>query len=160
MTPLNVVYDSFFTLITDDMYMEIGPEDTRKDCKSLLLASLPLFEFPVAPINITTELVGPDKRPVDFFSRDLTLEEINILAYGMVEIWLQRQITSIEVVRQKFSGTDFKLTSQASHLTKLLTLIEDIRNEHRRLQMLCSRRRVNETTGNYESTFDLLVKKG
>lgn len=92
------------------------------------------------------------------FTRDLTLEEQNILAYGMVEIWLQRQITSIEVTRQKFSGVDFKLTSQASHLTKLLSLIEDVRAEHRRLQMLHSRRRVNNF-GKYESTFDLLVKR-
>lgn len=156
MTPLKAVYDSFFALITDDMYMEIGPEDTLKDCKSMLLASIPLFEFPEAPFEITT--IEVDHHPQDTFTRDLTLEEQNILAYGMVEIWLQRQITSIEVTRQKFSGVDFKLTSQASHLTKLLSLIEDVRAEHRRLQMLHSRRRVNNF-GKYESTFDLLVKR-
>ena len=156
MTPLKAVYDSFFALITDDMYMEIGPEETRKDCKSMLLASIPLFEFPEYPFEITT--IEVDHHPQDVFTRDLTLEEQNILAYGMVEIWLQRQITSIEVTRQKFSGVDFKLTSQASHLTKLLSLIEDVRAEHRRLQMLHSRRRVNNF-GKYESTFDLLVKR-
>mgnify|MGYP000000523977 CR=1 FL=1 len=148
MTSLNEVYDAFFALITDDMYMEITEEETRADCRELLEASLPLFEFPDKLIDI----VG------DSFNVDLSREERNILAYGMLQIWLQRQITSIDVVRQKFSGTDFKLTSQASHLQRLMTLMTNTKNEHRRLQMLHSRRRVGPT-GNYESTFDLLAKR-
>lgn len=90
MTPFTSVYDAFFRLVTDDMYMEITEEETREDCKGLLLASIPLFEFPETVIDITDG---------DTFTRDLTLEEINILAYGMLQIWLQRQITSVEVVR-------------------------------------------------------------
>lgn len=147
MTPFTSVYDAFFRLITDDMYMEISEEETREDCKGLLLASIPLFEFPEEVIDITDD---------DTFTRELTLEEINILAYGMVEIWLQRQIASVEVVRQKFSGTDFKLTSQASHLQRLMSLLTETKNEYRRLMMINSRRRRNGDR--YESNFDLFVK--
>lgn len=147
MTPFTSVYDAFFRLITDDMYMEISEEETREDCKGLLLASIPLFEFPEEVIDITDN---------DTFTRELTLEEINILAYGMVEIWLQRQIASVEVVRQKFSGTDFKLTSQASHLQRLMSLLTETKNEYRRLMMINSRRRRNGDR--YESNFDLFVK--
>lgn len=153
MTPFSSVYDAFFRQITDDMYMEISEEETREDCKDLLLASIPLFEFPKHVLDFTT-----DKDGVDWFVADLTLEEINVLALGMMQIWVQRQVTSIEVVRQKFSGVDFKLTSQASHLKTLMTLLQTTKDEHRRLQMLHTRRRVNDK-GEYESTFDMMVKR-
>lgn len=147
MTPLKVVYDAFFSQVTDDMYMAISEEDTKRDCLSLLYGSLPLFEFPEAPIRIVD----------DNFSRDLSLEEINILATGMMQIWIQRQVTSIELTRQKFTGQDFKLTSQAAHLSRLMSLLSATKDEHRRLQMLASRRR--EANGKYESNFDLFVKR-
>ena len=57
---------------------------------------------------------------------ELTHEEINILAILMMEGWLQRQITSIENIRMKYSGSDFKLTSQANHLSKLLSLQNEV----------------------------------
>jgi hypothetical protein len=58
----------------------------------------------------------------------LTDEEINILALLMKTSWLNRQIDSIENTRMKYSGSDFKMTSQANHLSKLLSLkTENIR---------------------------------
>jgi hypothetical protein len=45
------------------------------------------------------------------FAAELTSEEINILAILMMQAWVQRQVTSIENVRMKYSGSDFKLTS-------------------------------------------------
>ena len=40
--------------------------------------------------------------------------------------WIQRQITSIENTRMKYSGSDFKFTSQANHLSKLLMLLGEL----------------------------------
>ena len=153
MTPVEVVYDAFFTQVTDDMYMEITEEETRNDCYRLLLGSLPLYEFPGKVLRLTTDDEGHS-----FFRRDLTLEEINILATGMMEIWLQRQINTIELTRQKFTGQDFKQTSQAAHLSRLMSLLSATKDEHRRLQMLESRRRINKND-EYESAFDLFVKR-
>lgn len=148
MTPFQSVYDAFFRLVTDDMYMEITEEETRADCKDLLLISLPMFEFPEEVIDVNDD---------DTFSRKLSLEEINILAYGMLQAWLQRQITSIEHVRQKFSGADFKLSSQASHLQRLMSLFTQTKDEYRRLMMINTRRK---RVGNkYESTFGKMVER-
>lgn len=156
MTPVQLIYDRFFDLITDDMYMEISEEQTKRDCRSLLMASIPTFEFPKHPFTFTTvEELG---EKVLYIEQDLTLEEITILAYGMVVIWTQRQVTSIENTRQKFSGADFKLSSQASQLQRLMRLLLETKDEHRRLQMLHSRRRVNPK-GEYESTFDMFVNE-
>ena len=47
----------------------------------------------------------------------------------MMEAWLQRQVTSIENIRQKYSGTDFKMTSQANHLSKLLSLLAEVQRQ-------------------------------
>ena len=157
MTPVSEVYDAFFDLITDDMYMELTEEETNEECLSFLKKSIPMYEFPKAPIKVR---MNGDDEPT--FNRDLTDEEINILAYGMLQAWLQRQMTTIELIRQKFSGTDFKLTSQASHLKTLMTLFANTKDEHRRLQMLETRREeVSDGNGGtkYRSTLDLFVKK-
>ena len=45
------------------------------------------------------------------FNEYLTSEEINILAILMMISWTQRQVTSIENTRMKYSGSDFKFTS-------------------------------------------------
>ena len=59
------------------------------------------------------------------FAATLTSEEINILAILMMTAWVQRQVTSIENTRMKYSGADFKLTSQANHLSKLQSLLNE-----------------------------------
>lgn len=157
MTPISAVYDAFFGLIVDDMYMEITEEETHDECLTFLRKSIPLYEFPKAPIKVKVDEEGEAT-----LNRDLTDEEINILAYGMLQAWLQRQMTTIELTRQKFSGQDFKLTSQASHLKTIMSLFEKTKDEHRRLQMLDSRRReVPDGNGGtkFESNFDLFVKR-
>lgn len=99
MTSVSEVYDAFFGLIVDDMYMEISEEETREECLTFLRKSIPMYEFPKAPIKLRIDEEGEP-----FLNRDLTDEEINILAYGMLQAWLQRQMTTIELTRQKFSG--------------------------------------------------------
>ena len=88
------------------------------------------------------------------FGCDLTEEEINILAILMMCGWVQRQVTSIENTRMKYSGSDFKFTSQANHLSKLLNLLSDCQRQSHHLQRLYKRRRLNDK-GEYESTWDM-----
>ena len=45
-TQFTDVYNSFLSRITDDMYLELTPEDTMRDLRSLLIHSIPGFEFP------------------------------------------------------------------------------------------------------------------
>lgn len=86
MTPVSAVYDAFFGLIVDDMYMEITEEETQDECLTFLRKSIPLYEFPKAPIKVKIDEDGEAT-----LNRDLTDEEINIIAYGMLLAWLQRQ---------------------------------------------------------------------
>lgn len=45
-TSFSKVYENFLSKITDDMYMELTPEDTYQILQELLISALPKFEFP------------------------------------------------------------------------------------------------------------------
>ena len=77
--------------------------------------------------------------------------------------WTQRQVTSIENTRMKYSGSDFKMTSQANHLQKLLTLLSECQRQSHHMQRLYKRRRLiqNEDSpfnGMYRSNWDTFGK--
>ena len=72
----------------------------------------------------------------------------------MMNNWLQRQITTIENIRMKYSGTDFKMTSQANHLAKLLTLLKETQRQSLHMQRLYKRRRTS-TDGTIISNWDI-----
>lgn len=182
-TQFTTVYNRFLSKITDDMYMELTPEDTIKDLQKLLINAIPGFEFPRKNLNDyillidkipQSELTEEDfvigivwgELPEDnttpsyvlveksYFQVELTTEEINILAILMMEAWVQRQVTSIENTRMKYSGSDFKMTSQANHLSKLLSLLSETQRQSLHMQRLYKRRRLNEK-GNYESNWSV-----
>ena len=90
------------------------------------------------------------------FANDLTKEEINILALIMLEHWVQRQVTSIENTRMKYSGTDFKMTSQANHLSKLLALLKEVQRQSLHMQRLYKRRKVDAEDGSIKSNWSVL----
>lgn len=178
------VYNRFLGKITDDMYLEITPEDTIRDLRSLLIDAIPGFEFPrkvIDDFNVETLVIKENEAAEgDFiigvvwntpneeddenipdvyvershFNADLTSEEINILALLMMCAWVQRQVTSIENTRMKYSGSDFKMTSQANHLAKLLTLLTECQRQSFHMQRLYKRRRINDETGHIESNWD------
>ena len=76
----------------------------------------------------------------------------------MVVEWINYQLASIENVRQKYSGSDFSFTSQASHMDKLIKLRETYKDEGFKLQRLYKRRRRAED-GSYTSTFRKIMSK-
>ncbi len=184
-TQFSTIYNRFLEKITDDMYLELTPEDTIKDLQRLLINAIPGFEFPRQCISDYTlevvEIPEDEVQEGDFiigvvwndlledpnsqvpdaivershFNVNLTAEEINILALLMKQGWVQRQVTSIENTRMKYSGSDFKMTSQANHLQKLLALLEESRRDSFHMQRLYKRRRI-VADGRYRSNWDVL----
>ena len=154
------VYDRFFGKITDDMYMEWTKEDTERDLYNILMDALPGFVFPRFPlysftnVEIASEETGTVAVPA--FSAHLTTEEINILALLMYNTWLQRQVASIEQTRMKYSGTDFKMTSQANHLAKLIELKKEAERQSHHMQRLYKRRKLIDNEGSYKSNWSTL----
>ena len=149
-TSFETIYNRFFGKITDDMYLELTYEDTLRDVKQFLLDAIPFFEFP------RFQLYNYDEE-LEQYNVDLTIEEIHILALLMKTAWLERQINSIENTRMKYSGSDFKMTSQANHLSKLLQLKSENVRESTHAQRLYKRRR-NTSDGRIESNWSIFDK--
>ena len=155
-TPFTQVYNRFLGKITDDMYMELTPEDTMRDLRNLLIDAIPGFEFPRKNLmDYSIEETVNVLEVTSSFKAELSSEEINILAILMMIGWTQRQITSIENTRMKYSGSDFKFTSQANHLSKLLNLLAETQRQSHHMQRLYKRRRFDEN-GKYESNWSVL----
>ena len=155
-TPFTQVYNRFLGKITDDMYMELTLEDTVRDLRNLLIDAIPGFEFP--RVNLLDYTIIEAENALEeesSFAADLSSEEINILAILMMIGWTQRQVTSIENTRMKYSSSDFKFTSQANHLAKLLTLLKETQRQSHHMQRLYKRRRTDEN-GRYESNWSIL----
>ena len=164
-TAFTVVYDNFLSKITDDMYLELTEDDTKAILRQLLLAAIPKFEFPRQTLEyayITQrrkdeegEIISEQKYWA-FFS-PLTLEEINILSTYMIVEWLGQQLASIENTRMKYSGSDFKFTSQANHMQKILQMKKDYQREGFHLQRLY-KRRIADLNGVYHSTMNKIME--
>jgi hypothetical protein len=75
----------------------------------------------------------------------------------MKQAWVQRQVTSIENTRMKYSGPDFKMTSQANHLSKLLALLEESHRDSLHMQRLYKRRKL--TKEGYVSNWSVLRER-
>ena len=182
-TKFSAVYNRFLGQITDDLYLELTPEDTLKDLQNLLLNAIPGFEFPRVNLYDYTievnEVAETEATEDDFilgtvwgdlntleapnvivdksrFNIELSAEEINILALLMKQGWVQRQVTSIENTRMKYSGSDFKMTSQANHLSKLMALLTESRRDSFHMQRLYKRRKFAD--GSYKSNWSSLME--
>ena len=187
-TPFVDVYNRFLGKITDDMYVELTPQATIRDLRNMLIDAIPGFEFPRHNLYdyviqtvvkdedkvLTTDFILGmlwDEMPEDSlnatprvvvekseFAAELTSEEINILAILMMTAWVQRQVTSIENTRMKYSGTDFKLTSQANHLSKLQSLLNECHRQSHHMQRLYKRRKIIDN-GEYRSNWSVLRER-
>lgn len=143
-TEFNIVYDCFYSKITDDMYMELDEAQTASMTRELLLNALPWFEFP------RIDIYNYDLKN-NCFNVNLSNEEINIIATYMIVEWFNQQLASVEVARMKYSGSDFKFTSQANHMSKLLAVKKEYERVGFHLQRLYKRRKA-DTNGIMRST--------
>lgn len=151
-TPFQEIYDSFLGKITDDMYLELRPDETAQDMESLLISAIPNFEFPRFSLFDYSQ-------DTQTYNIELSLEEVGILSHLMVIEWIRRQLASVENTRMKYSGSDFKFTSQANHLHKLLKLKESFEQESKHLQRLYKRRKIN-SDGTVSSNFGSIMERG
>lgn len=176
MTKFALIYESFLSKITDDMYLELNEIDTYRMLEQLLLSAVQKFEFPrvdltdydIEQISAVHQYEGVDSNYIlveailydeGCFNATLTHEQINIIATYMIVEWLGQQLANIENTRMKYSGSDFKFTSQANHMHKILQLKKDYEREGFHLQRLYKRRKKDEN-GIMRSTFGQLRQKG
>ena len=173
-TSFLTIYEAFFSKVTDSMYMELTEEDTYLILQDLLINSIPRFEFPRFDLYDYEEGAWGDMGDYcgvesnyntvpatgwvgGTFHMHLTDEEINILALNMVIEWLGQQLDTTENTKMKYSGSDFKFTSQANHMAKLKVDIEAHKADSLHLQRLY-KRRLRTADGKIQSTMRLVME--
>ena len=168
------IYDAFLTRVTDDMYMELSEIETIEMLQDLLVDGLWRFEFP--RFDLTDFELGPwedmgvyqgiesDNLEVPAigwiggaFNSKLTEEEINILSLCMLIEWLGQQLNRTKLTEMMFSGSDFKLTSQANHMAKLKVMIDAANKDNVHQQRIYKRRRI--TKDGAQSTMGDIISK-
>ena len=149
MTNLRDIYDKFLDKTTDDMYMELTREETDALLFPMFESAIQWFEFPRFDIQ-------DYDADLEEYNCTLTKEEVNIIATYMMVEWFNQQLASVELTRMKYTGSDFKMTSQANHMHKL----KDLKKEYERvgfhLQRLYKRRKRNKD-GILESTMGSIM---
>ena len=149
-TTFSQIYRRFKTKITDDMYMELSPVETDNLLKELFLNALHHFEFPRVDIYDYNE-------DLEEYNIRLTAEEQNIIATYMIVEWLSQQLATVENTRMKYSGSDFKFTSQANHMAKIQSMKKEYERLGFHLQRLYKRRKA-DSNGIMRSTFGTIME--
>lgn len=173
-TPFSKVHDSFLSKITDDMFMELTELDTFRILDELLMSAIHKFEFPridltdydLEELNEMVQYQGVESNGIEVsayiydnghFNNQLSAEEINILSIYMIVEWLGQQLASVENTKMKYSGSDFKFTSQANHMSKILQMKKDYEREGFHMQRLYKRRK-KDKDGVMRSTFGSIME--
>lgn len=149
-TTFRELYDFFLAGITDDMFMELTPEDTEEILYELMLAALPYFEF------AKHDLYDMNQEE-ECFNFELSIEEMMIIRQYMIAQWIGYQLATIDLIKQKYSGSDFKFTSQASHIKQLQTMKKEYETQGFHLQRLYKRRKKNKD-GSIGSTMAMIME--
>lgn len=132
-TSFKELYDFFLAGITDDMFLELTKEDTKEILQEIMLAAIPYFEYP------SHDLYDMDLEKQQF-NWKLSTEEMIVLRQYMIAQWIGYQLATIDLIRQKYSGSDFKFTSQASHIKQLVALKKEYETQGFHLQRVFRRR--------------------
>lgn len=170
-TSFMAIYNSFLSKVTADMYMELTEHDTYSLLQELLINAIPWFKLPKQNIYEyelgyikETEYCGVESDfqtvPATYwvdgtFYVDLTFDEINILSHYMVVEWLGQQLASTENARMRYTGADFKMTSQANHMAKIKVVKESYISEAKTLVDGYKRRKIVD--GIVRSTLDEIM---
>ena len=117
-TPIEKIFIVFLNQIEDDG-LALAPEDIQRKTMTRYLRGA-TTKFDTCEKDLT--IVSEDEGITGYIEADLTEEEIEILALGMVCRWLQRILNSDDNLRNIVTDHDFKKTSNANLLKALVSL--------------------------------------
>ena len=111
-TKFATVYNRFLGKITDDMYLELTPEDTLKDLQNLLIDAIPGFEFP------RVNLYDYDISVVKMYENEIVEEDfvIGVLWEDTIDL---EEVPRVLVDRSSFN---VELSSEEINILALLMM--------------------------------------
>lgn len=125
-TPFEKIYDKFFLQIGDDAKIKLL-KLPQEDLNELLYVMLE--ESVVSFKKCKKKLEQIIDKTNQQFKDDLDLEEVSILALGIVLVWLRPQVMRLQNLKQSLGDRDFKLSSNWQTLKSLSELKKDTEYE-------------------------------
>jgi hypothetical protein len=120
-TPFEEAYVFFLSKVTDYSFIKITENELEEEFeKYLRSASVKFFS---ASDRLDKDLINKE------FKNDLTDLELEILALLMVVEYLNPKIIATQNMEQFLASKEYKIYSQANHLSKMIELKNHIRYE-------------------------------
>lgn len=125
-TPFSKIDDMFLSDISDDTLLDYTEEEREDILDSLRVKAITRFKACKQDLSDRDEVNR-------VFNQDLSDEECLIISTIMRKFWLNDKIYNLELLRQRMSTKDWKLTSQANHLQILTELKQELDKEISRM---------------------------
>lgn len=128
-TPLDEIFDTFYSLIKDTDLAKLSDDDLYKLTK--VYYEMASTRFKECKNNL--ELVQ-DEEGNHYVTDKLTMEEKNIIAQGMVFYWIESKANYNKLMKNQINTKDYNQLSNANVLLRLNELLEYYRREFNRLR--------------------------
>lgn len=121
-TPFSAVYNMFFVQITDDLYVVLTEDEAKEDAQGMLIESILKFRYPKVNVKDFSLGVEIDGIKQDVFNVELSIDEILILSMLMTSEWIERQMKTVRLTEQNYTGSDAKVLNTKSQMSTLQEL--------------------------------------
>ena len=134
-TPLDEIFDRFYSLIKDTDLAKLSDEDLYKLTKVYYEMASTRFK----ECKNNTELVQDEEG--NYYTADkLTIEEQNIIAQGMILYWVESKANYNKLMKNQINTKDYNQLSNANVLLRLNELLDYYRKNFLRQRKAYSRR--------------------
>ena len=134
-TPLDEIFDRFYSLIKDTDLAKLDEEDLYKLTK--VYYEMASTRFKECKNNL--ELVQDEEG--NYYTTDkLTVEEQNIIAQGMILYWIESKTNYNKLMKNQINTKDYNQLSNANVLLRLNELLDYYRKNFLRQKKTYSRR--------------------
>ncbi len=121
-TPYSDIDNMFLNDISDSTLLDFDVDDREEILNNLRIKAITRFKA------CNKDLYDKDDTKQQF-NVDLTDEEKLIIATIMRKYWLNDKIYNLDLIRQRMSTKDWKLSSQSMHLHRLTMLSQELDRE-------------------------------
>lgn len=125
-TPYSEIDNMFLSDIQDKTFLNYTEEERQEILDELRIKAITRFK--ACKINLSDR-----DDNLKQFNQTLTDEIKLIIATIMRKYWFNDKIYNLELIQQRMSPKDWKMTSQAEHLLRLTVLRQDLESEISRM---------------------------
>ena len=130
-TPFEEIYDFFLAKVTDYSFVNFTEIELEEEFEKYLRSAVTKF------MSAGENRLGRDFNKREF-RNDLTDLEKEIISLLMVVEYLNPKIIATENMKQFLASREYKLYSQANHLSKMIELKNQIKLESHQLMTMYS----------------------